>query len=270
MLCRTFDASKSGYYDWVKRLGAPHKHEKVIDRIKALHAGKERVYGSRRIRIKLMQEDIRHSRKLVIELMKAAGVSVKRKKRFKKTTESEHCFQVVPNVLNRKFEMQKPNQCWVSDITYIRTSEGWLFLVVFIDLFSRKVVGWSMANSLESKFVVDAFRMACANRGSPEMIHSDRGIQYAAETFVAEVSKHPGCIRSMSRKSNCYDNAVAESFFNTLKVELLFSDRIRTKEETKLIVFEFIEAFYNQRRLHSSLNYLSPSEFEESQWVAVS
>lgn len=207
--------------------------------------------------------------KTVEELMKKNCIRAKQKKKFKATTNSKHNLPVAPNLLNREFTATKANQAWVGDITYIATEEGWLYLATWIDLWSRKIVGWSMAPRMTAAIVVDAFRMALfrQKRQAPDMVHSDRGSQYASELFRNELKKY-GCKQSMSRKGNCWDNAVAESFFGALKNELIHHEKYKTREQARLSIFDYIEMFYNKHRLHSHLNYLSPEEFEKSMETA--
>lgn len=195
--------------------------------------------------------------------MKENGIRARRKKRFKVTTDSNHKLPVADNVLNRQFQAKEKDQVWVSDITYVDTEEGWLYLVVFIDLYSRKVLGWSMSPGMTAEFVLNAFRMAIARRNCrvKPLVHSDRGSQYASDLFRAELELR-SCIQSMSRKGNCWDNAVAESFFSTLKTELIHNEKFKTKKEAETKIFDYVEIFYNRQRLHSTLNYLTPEEFE--------
>lgn len=265
-MCRVLEASKSGYYAWLKLSPTPQqqRREELIEMIRSIHLRCRSVYGARRIRQELLRLGQRVTRKTVVRLMKHADIAAKRKKRFKKTTDSNHRLPLADNVLNREFHTTRPNECWVSDITYIRTGEGWLYLATFIDLFSRSIVGWSMSDMLDGGFVVEAFNMGCRRRSTaPRMVHSDRGSQYASEALLDELKKHP-CARSMSRTANCYDNAVAESFFASLKGELVYLEKFGSREEARLRVFEYIEVFYNRERLHSYLNYMSPAEFERA------
>jgi len=200
--------------------------------------------------------------------MRENGIRAKRSKKFKATTDSNHNLPVAKNRLKRKFKTKKANKVWVSDITYIHTDEGWLYLAVFIDLFSRKVVGWSMSDRMKADLVANAFRMGIFRQHRPpKMVHSDRGSQYASELFREEL-KLRSCLQSMSRKGDCWDNAVAESFFGTLKCELIHHERFKSRESARLAVFDYIETFYNTKRLHSHLNYMTPSEFEQSQGIA--
>ena len=196
--------------------------------------------------------------------MRENGLKARHKKRFRVTTNSKHDYPISPNLLNRDFTLEKINTCWVSDITYIDTHEGWLYLCSILDLFSRKVVGWSMASHMRADLVIDALDMAVKHRNPPEglMFHSDRGVQYASGTFRKKLKSYK-MIQSMSRKGNCWDNAPAESFFSTLKIEEVYThSKYRTREEARKAIFEYIEVFYNRKRSHSFLDYKSPSEYE--------
>jgi len=197
-------------------------------------------------------------------LMKKADVSVKRRKKFKKTTDSNHRLPVAPNLPDRRFEVQKANTVWCADITYLWTIQGWLYLAVIIDLYSRKVVGWSMSNIMKSSLVEQALCMAYLHRKSGEGLihHSDRGSQYAGKKYQ-KLLKRYGMICSMSRKGDCWDNAVVESFFHTIKTERLNGILYRTRDEARSDVIDYIEMFYNSRRLHSSIGYNSPNDFEK-------
>jgi len=198
--------------------------------------------------------------------MKLAGVSAKQKKKFKVTTDSKHNLPVAPNLLNREFEVATPDQVYVSDITYIWTSEGWLYLAIVLDLFSRQVVGWSLNSRMSRKLVMDALQMAIWRRrpASGLLFHSDRGSQYCSADFQKMLKQHK-MISSMSRKGNCWDNAVAESFFGSLKTERVFFSNYTTRDEARKDIVDYIEMFYNSRRRHSYLGYVSPKEFEKRQ-----
>jgi transposase InsO family protein len=237
--------------------------------IKKIFTQSRGTYGSPRITRELRKKGIVVNENTVAEIMKENGIQAKQRKKFKATTDSNHTLPVAKNRLKRKFTTSKPNQVWVSDITYLRTDEGWLYLATFIDLFSRKVVGWSMSERMTADLVVNAFRMATfrQKRQAPKVVHSDRGSQYASEAFRKELKAH-GCKRSMSRKGDCWDNAVAESFFGTLKTELVHHEKYKTREQARLSIFDYIETFYNKLRIHSYLNYLSPEEFEKSMETA--
>lgn len=201
--------------------------------------------------------------------MQKNGIQAKRRRKFKATTNSKHNLPVAENLLDREFTVAKPNQAWVGDITYVPTEEGWLYLSTWIDLYSRKIVGWSMAPRMTADIVVSAFRMALFRQKgqAPQLVHSDRGSQYASDAFRKEL-KTFGCTQSMSRKGNCWDNAVAESFFGTLKTELVHHEKYKTREQARLSIFDYIEMFYNKRRAHSHLNYLSPEDFERGMETA--
>jgi len=195
--------------------------------------------------------------------MKNNNIAAKRKKKFKRTTNSNHSNYISPNLLNQNFRVDNPNEVWVSDITYISTYQGWLYLAVVLDLYSRKVVGWSMSNRMTSQLVIDSLNHAIMDRNPAGglIFHSDRGSQYASLDFRKSIEKN-NIIQSMSGKGNCYDNAVAESFFHTLKTELVYWEKYKTRDEAKSSIFTFIEGFYNIRRRHSYLNYLSPFQYE--------
>lgn len=193
--------------------------------------------------------------------MKKHDIAAKRKRRFKVTTDSNHDLPIAPNVLGREFSVEYEDEVWVSDITYIATGQSWLYLAVFIDLRTRKVVGWSMSNEMTAELVVNAFEMGVRKQGQPPLVaHSDRGSQYASSLF-RDTLDHYSCIQSMSRKGNCWDNAPAESFFGLLKNELIYRQTYKTQEDAQFNIFSFIEIFYNKRRRHSSLGYMTPEEF---------
>ena len=270
-MCRVLCASSSGYYQWRKGRVTQRtiRQRQLLDLIKKIHTDSRGTYGSPRVLKELRDAGIVVNHKTVEELMKQNGIQAKQSKKFKATTNSKHNLPIAKNRLKRKFTARKPNQKWVSDITYVWTDEGWLYLATFIDLFSRKVVGWSMAPRMAADLVVDAFRMAIfrQKRTAPRMVHSDRGSQYASDAFRKELAMH-GCKQSMSRKGDCWDNAVAESFFGILKSELVHHERYKTREEARLSIFDYIETFYNKLRLHSHLNYVSPEDFEKGMQTA--
>ena len=270
-MCRVLKASRSGYYQW-RRGGIPQRQvrqRELLAKIKKIHEGSRRNYGSPRILRELRKAGIVVNHKTVEELMKRNGIQAKRKRKFKATTNSKHNLPIAENLLNRNFKANKPNETWVGEITYIATEEGWLYLAAWIDLCTRKVVGWSMASRMTADLVVDAFRMAIFRQKGqiPNIVHSDRGSQYASGDFRKELKKYD-CKQSMSRKGDCWDNAVSESFFGTLKNELVYHEKYKTREEARLSIFDYIEMFYNKRRIHSYLNYVSPEEFEKSMETA--
>jgi transposase InsO family protein len=224
----------------------------------------EAAYGARRIKEALYDDHaLIVSRKRIVRLMKEDDLVPKMRKRFKQTTCSNHHREIHPNIVSRHFFVDKPNIVWVGDITYIKTDEGWIYLAVFIDLFSRSVVGWSLQNRMTDKLVIDALDMAIKRRNPQPglIVHSDRGSQYASRDCQRVLALH-GFIGSMSRKGNCWDNSPSESFFKTLKVECVDDCRFRTREEAMNTVFQYIETFYNRRRLHSTVGYLSPFQYE--------
>ena len=270
-LCRVLCASRSAYYAWRKGRVSPRlvRRQQLLLEIKKIFTQSRGTYGSPRITRELRKKGIVVNENTVAEIMKENGIQAKQRKKFKATTDSNHTLPVAKNRLKRKFTTSKPNQVWVSDITYLRTDEGWLYLATFIDLISRKVVGWSMSERMTADLVVNAFRMATFRhkRQAPKVVHFDRGSQYASEAFRKELKAH-GCKRSMSRKGDCWDNAVAESFFGTLKTELVHHEKYKTREQARLSIFDYIETFYNKLRIHSYLNYLSPEEFEKSMETA--
>ena len=265
VLCKLLEVSRSGFYDWLEH--EPSAHEAEDQRLKihvaAAYERSQGRYGSPRVRAELAAEGFSTSRKRIARLMREMGLQSRRKRRFKATTDSRHAFPVADNVLDRNFEVEAPDVAWVTDITYVWTSEGWLYLAAILDLFSRRVVGFSMSSRIDRALALDALRMAVGRRlpNAGLVHHSDRGSQYASTDYQIALDEL-GVVCSMSRKGNCWDNAVAESFFATLKTELTYLTKFKTREEAKRAIFEFIESFYNHRRLHSTLGYVSPEEFE--------
>ena len=264
-MCRVIEASRSGYYRWKRQPQSKRQkeNEKILMEIRESHKRSRKTYGSPRIAEDLQAKGTICGENRVARLMKIHGIIGKAKKKFKATTNSKHNLPVAENLLNQNFEAEKPNSVWVSDITYVPTLEGWLYLVVILDLFSRQVVGWAMSDRLTSEFVVKALYQAIGRRRPvPRCIfHSDRGVQYASTDF-GDVLRAYGFIQSMSRKGNCYDNAVAESFFHTLKTEHVYDYRYESRAEARQSIFEYIEMFYNRQRRHSALGYRSPVSFE--------
>jgi len=264
-MCRQLGVSRSGYYAWAKR---PESQRKKSDReltveVAAIHQQSRGSYGSPRVHVELRARGRRVSQKRVARLMRQQGLAARRRRPFVRTTDSKHAQPVAPNVVARDFLPPGPNCTWAGDITYVWTSEGWLYLAVVLDLFSRRVVGWSMSECIDRHLVLAALDMALAGRVAPALYHSDRGSQYASEDYRARLAER-GITCSMSRKGNCWDNAVVESFFSSLKMELIHTRSFRTRQEAKLALFEYIEVFYNRKRRHSSLGYLSPAEYERT------
>lgn len=258
--------SRSGYYQWLDRhmSNRDKEEQKLIKIITNIFIQNRQIYGIRRISKKLAENhNILISNRRIGRLMRVANLSCKTKRKFKVTTDSKHSKIISPNLLERRFNVNAPDELWVGDITYIHTDSGWLYLATVIDLYSRKVVGWSMANHMKSKLVNDALTMAIWKRKPKKGLiwHSDRGSQYASDSH-RNILKDHGIIQSMSRKGDCWDNAVAESFFKTLKSELTNHYKFKNQQEAKRIIFEYIEVFYNRIRIHSANNYLAPAEFE--------
>ncbi len=268
LLCRVLGVSKSGFYGWLKvPYGRRMVEEAELEKaVLELFEESRRTYGSRRIRKALNRRKIGASRRRVVRIMRRLGLSPRRKRRFVATTDSRHKYPVHPNLLRRNFVAESANRVWASDITYVPTDEGWLYLATVVDLFSRRIVGWSMSESLGAKLAVDALEMAVRARNPKGRLihHSDRGVQYACSEYQAALGA-TGIICSMSRKGDCWDNAMAESLFSTLKKELIYQTRFRTREQARLAIFEFIEVFYNRTRMHSKIGYMSPAEFEAAE-----
>ena len=269
-LCDAFQVSKSGYYQWVNRQSNPAPRQKenqsLASDIKRIHHQSRKTYGAPRICIELRKEGKRHGKNRVAKLMREQNIRGRSKKRFRvKTTDSNHDQPIAPNHLASMDKPTAPDQIWVADITYIWTKEGWLYLAVIMDLYSRRIVGWSMSRSIDTALVMGAWKMALTHRNPPAglLFHSDRGVQYASLQYrtALEVAQ---AIASMSRKGNCYDNAVMEAFWSTLKLELVYREEYQCHAEARLKIFDYIEIFYNRKRLHSSLGYKSPAEFENA------
>jgi len=264
-LCRVLKVSASGYFAWLGRPESPRAAENraLMRCIKAAHAHSRRTYGRRRIHIQLQRDGIACSRNRVGRLMRSEGLCGLRRRKFKATTNARHSFPVAPNLLARNFTAAAPDQVWVSDITYLACAEGWEYLATVMDLHSRRIVGWAMQSTLERSLTLNALKMAIAQRRpAPGLIHhSDRGVQYACGDYQTVLNQQQ-MIPSMSRKGDCWDNAPKESFFGTLKCELGLHGLRPPREHAHRKVFEYIEVFYNRQRLHSSLGYLSPADFE--------
>jgi putative transposase len=264
-MSKVLGVSKQGFYKYLKRTPSKREHEntRILLSLQQNHKASFSSYGHRRHVKELLDQGERVGKGRVIRLMKANGIVAKAKKAFRVTTESKHSFVLAPNELNREFSSHGPDQKWVSDISYIPTKDGFLYLAVIIDLFSRMVVGMHMAESLDRYLVIDALKQAQLRRNYPRglMFHSDRGIQYACDDFRM-LLKSMDIKQSMSRKGNCWDNAVAESFFGTLKSELMADNKFTTKQEARRSIFRYVEVFYNRKRRHSALGYLPPNEFE--------
>jgi putative transposase len=264
-LCSALSVSRAGYYAWRRRPPSQRAKDDGLLALKVAeaHTRGRGKYGSPRVHRELKKQDIAIGRKRVIRLMQEQGLVGRPRKRFVVTTDSAHELEIAPNVLDRDFTATGPNQKWVGDITYLRTPEGWLYLAVVLDLFSRFVVGWALSPVIDRHLVLKALSMGQKRRGNAagRLFHSDRGSQYASEDYRRALVEG-GFTCSMSRKGNCHDNAVSESWFSTLKAEL--GERFESHEATEGELFEYIEVFYNQQRSHSTLGYISPAEFERN------
>ena len=265
LLCKVMEVSRSGYYSFKRKGGKtinPHR-QRLRTKVLAIFKATRESYGSRRIALTLNDDGESVGRYRARSLMREAGIEVKRKKRFKVTTDSKHSYPVAPNILAREFDVDSPNKVWASDITYLWTQEGWLYLAVVVDLFSRKVVGWSLSHRITADLVINALQMGIwmHKPGKGLLHHSDRGSQYACHDYQKLLSQH-GFVCSMSRKGNCWDNAVVERFFRSLKTERTDHVLYGTRKEAKKDVFHYIELFYNKWRKHSYLGYVSPIQYE--------
>lgn len=270
-MCRNLNVSKAGYYAWRERgqSARTRRDAELVKHITAAHQRSRKTYGSPRVHAELRAQGQVASRKRVARLMRVNGIVGKKTPRFVVTTKSQHSLKISPNLLKRRFKVGTPNQAWVADISYFSTHEGWLYLAVVIDLYSRRIVGWSMSNRIDVALVVDALRMAVTQRQIHPglIIHTDRGSQYASTDYHRFLKQH-GLKSSMSRKGDCWDNAVAESFFATLKGELAIGTVWKTRDDARAAIFQYIESWYNRRRRHSAIGYVSPIHFEECRRVA--
>ena len=265
-MCRVLKVSRRGYYAWLNRPESTRSiaNKALLQQIKRVFEAHRQVYGAPRIYRVLREKGVLCGLNRVARLMQQAGLLPRTIKKFRKTTDSRKSYAPAPNILARQFYASQPNRKWVGDVTFIATREGWLYLAVVIDLYSRKVVGWSMGERLTTALAQRAIRHAIEQREPSEglIAHSDRGMEYYASGYQQLLKQH-GMICSMSGKGDCHDNAVAESFFHTLKVEQVYHDDYLTRSQARSALFDYIEIFYNRQRKHSSLNYLSPVEFEE-------
>lgn len=269
MMCKVFKVTKSSYYRWLKE--GPSKRwqedERLLVEIMDIFVESKESYGSPRMTRELRAKGWTVGKEKVAKMMRAADLRAKRKKKFKITTDSKHNYPVAPNLLNRKFRAARPGEIWVSDITYVRIKNGWMYLTVIIDLYDRKVIGWSMSEGLSAaETIIPAWIMATWKRPIIQelIFHSDRGTQYACNEFTKILRVNKLISQSMSRKGNCWDNAVAESFFKTIKVEWIYGQNFINQEQAQLSIFEWIESWYNRRRRHSALGYQTIEEFESN------
>lgn len=266
LMCQILNVTRSGYYAWRDRPASATRQRRaqIVERIRQVHDQSRGTYGSPRIAAELKEANVTACENTIARYMRESGIFVRPRRRYlPQTTDSNHEHPIAPNLLDQDFTASAPNQKWVCDMTYVPTDQGWLYLSVVIDCFSRRVVGWSMSDNTKASAIAEALTMAIAQRrpGRGLLHHSDRGVQYACHLYRQILANH-GIACSMSRTGNCYDNALAESFFGTLKCELVHRTHYRTREQARSSIFEWIECWYNRRRRHSSLAYLSPEAFE--------
>ena len=270
-MCRALEASRSGYYSWRRGKESKRSEENraVLVEIQKVHEENREAYGAVKTWRELKAQGIECGRHRVARLRHQAGIEARRKRRFRITTQSRAGMIAAQNKLNRCFEVGAVDRAWVGDITFIATGSGWLYLAVLLDLYSRRVVGWAMSERIDQQLVLDALNMALGEcQPKPGLIHhTDQGRQYSSTAYVEMLKRH-GLVQSMSRRGNCYDNAVAESFFSSLKNELVNHCSFKTREQARTAVFEYIEVFYNRQRRHQSLDYVSPVDYERSMAVA--
>jgi len=267
-LCQNLEVSPSGYYDWQNRRAAPGpraiENQTLGKKIDQIHSQSRQTYGSPRIVEELRKQGSHHGRNRIARLMKEAGLCGRQKGRYRvQTTDSNHDEPIAPNRLAQAPKASAPNQLWVADITYIETQEGWLYLAAILDLYSRKIVGWAMSERIDTHLVLKALTMALLHRQPPAnlLCHSDRGVQYASADYRTALA-NAGLAPSMSRKGNCYDNATMESFWSSLKLDLVYRRNFATRSQARRELFEYIECFYNRQRSHSALGFRSPVDFE--------
>jgi len=267
-LCANLEVSPSGYYDWQQRRTTPGPravaNQTLAKQIAAIHEHSRQTYGSPRIVAALRQQGCHHGRNRIARLMREKGLCGRQKSRYRvQTTDSNHDQPIAPNLMAQAPKATKPNQIWVGDITYIETQEGWLYLAAILDRYSRKIVGWAMSERIDAALVLKALDMALLQRQPPVnlLLHSDRGVQYASADYRRALTQ-AGLVASMSRKGNCYDNATMESFWSTLKLELVYRRNFVTRSQARTQIFDYIESFYNRQRTHSALDFQSPVDFE--------
>lgn len=271
-MCQALQVSRSAYYNWLKRPKSKRKQydKKLLKEIKRVHKESRETYGILRITAQLKKEGFTCGKNKVRRLMRENHIYSRLKRKYKATTDSKHNYPVAPNLLNQDFKSEKPNQIWVGDITYIKTQEGWLYLAAVEDLFQKEVVGWSMDATMTRKLTIAALEQAIRKERPKEglVFHSDRGVQYAAFEYQDTLRKY-SIIQSMSGKGNCYDNACMESFFSTLKKDLIYGRTFKTRAQARLAIVDYIETFYNCKRLHSSLGYKSPKEYKREYYSQI-
>ncbi len=264
-LCRVLRVSRSGFYDWQGRSESKRsiRHRQLADEIRRVHDQSNQAYGAVKCWKALRRDGLMFGRDQITKIRRTNGIYSKRRRRFVITTKSKLGHKAAPNILNREFSAIVPNKAWVGDVTFIPTRKGWLYLSVLLDLYSRKVVGWSMGNRNDSSLVTKCLEMAIEHRRPPLGLvhHTDRGSTYTAEKYRSVLSDH-GMVSSMSRKGNCWDNAVSESFFGSLKNELTHGKIYDNRDQARADIFRYIEIFYNRQRIHQTLNYVTPTEYE--------
>ena len=264
-LCKVLRVSPSGYYAARSRRPSARaqRQSSLAIKIREVYLASRQTYGAPRVHAELSAQGIACCRNTVAKLMRREQIVPKAIRHFRVTTDSRNTKEVLPNLVKRCFKAERPNTCWLSDITYIPTREGWLYLAVVLDVYSRAIVGWGMSHTLGGQLACDALAMAISRRGVPELVHSDRGSTYATAIYLDLIRKH-GIRQSMSRKGNCYDNAPMESFFHSLKTELVMHCDYKTRDQARTSLFDYMEVFYNRQRRHSTINYVAPLAFEES------
>lgn len=268
-LCEALQVSRSGFHAWRAR-PVNERRLQLSTAVATCHTQHQARAGAPSIAADIQAQGLCVSVRTVGRIMQDLGLAAKGSRKFKRTTDSNHKYGASPNLLNRAFTVSRPNQVWVGDITYIRTNEGWLYLAVMLDLYSRQVVGWQMSNRIDRHLVCDALQAALVARGNPKglMVHSDQGIQYASKDYRKLISKHH-LVQSMSRRGNCWDNAVAESFFATLKKQAVHGERFLTRPAAQQHIFEYIECYYNRVRRHSTNGWVSPVNFEAAYYQSI-
>ena len=271
-MCKVFNIKRSFYYAWLKRLSSERqiRNEKIVIEIKRIHKESYGTYGARRIKAQLDADGTECGKNKVSKLMKENNISSKITRKFKATTYSSHNYNVAPNLLKQDFNIDAPKTAYVGDITYIGTDEDWLYLATVVVLFNREVVGWSMDSTMTRKLVIDAFNATILKENPEEgfIFHSDRGVQYASYDYQ-DLLRETCCRQSMSAKGCCYDNACAESFFSSLKKEMIYGRKFKTRAEARSTIVEYIELFYNSRRLQSTLGYKSPKDFKKEYYSLI-
>jgi transposase InsO family protein len=264
-MCKVLEISRSSYYKRINRDKCKRARENkgLLEEIRRIFRESKERYGSPRITAELKRNGISFNKKRIARLMSKYGIAAKMFRKYRNTTNSDHALEKSQNIIGREFKRQRSNEVWTGDITYIRTEEGWLYLATVLDIYSRRVIGWQLDKHMRSDLVEKALQNALMDRKVEQGIifHSDQGIQYASESF-RKILKDHGFIQSMSRKGNCYDNSITETFFHTLKTELTNRMKYKTREEARRSIFEYIEIFYNRKRLHSAIGYVSPVEYE--------